>query len=106
MELIEVFKIIILKIDLSNIKSSQRIDYEHLRQELGVNIDTSLAGPRSGQWIGGRTRKQKIYLFFRVSDPSKTMKLISRLLDEYKFPSGTKIRLKKKTIMWQNYALV
>ena len=81
-------------------------DYEGLRQELGVTINTSLSGPRVGKWIGGRVKNKKIYLFFRVSDPSKARKYILRLIENYNLLSNAKVRLKEKRIRWKNHAFI
>ena len=106
MELIELFRIIILKIDLKGVNLGSYADYESLRQELGVNINSSLSGPRAGKWIGGRVKKQKIYLFFRVSDPPKAKKHILRLIGNYNMLSNAKIRIKEKRIRWKNHAFI
>jgi len=105
-ELIEIFKIIILKIDLTNVKLSSETEYDCLRQQLGININTSLSGSRAGQWIGGRVKNKKMYIFFRVSDPPKAKKYILRLLGNYNILSNAKIRIKEKTIKWRNYAFM
>jgi hypothetical protein len=52
MELIDIFNIILLKIDLKKVTSLPESYYDRFRQELGININTSLSGPRIGQWIG------------------------------------------------------
>ena len=106
MELIELFRIIILKIDLKDVELRSNADYEDLRQELGVNINTSLSGPRVGKWIGGRVKNKKIYLFFRISDPPKAKKYILRLIRNYNMLSNAKIRIKEKRIRWKNYAFI
>lgn len=106
MELIELFRIIILKIDLKGVELRSNADYEDLRQELGVNINTSLSGPRVGKWIGGRVKNKKIYLFFRVSDPPKAKKNILRLVGNYNMLSNAKIRIKEKHIRWKNHAFI
>ncbi len=62
MELIELFRIIILKIDLKGVNLRLYADYESLRQELGVNINSSLSGPRVGKWIGGRKKQKNILI--------------------------------------------
>lgn len=106
MELVELFRIIILKIDLGKAKLVTQPEYESLRQELGININTSLSGSRAGQWIGGRIKNDKIFLFFRVSDPSKAKKFILRLLNNWDILSDAKIRIKEKKIKWRNYTLI
>ena len=106
MELVELFKIIILKIDLAKAKLIPQREYEALRQELGININTSLSGSRVGQWIGGRIKNNKIFLFFRVSDPSKAKEFIRRLISNYDMLSNAKIRMKEKKIKWGNYTLI
>jgi hypothetical protein len=106
MELIELFRIIILKIDLKDVELRPNADYEGLRQELGVNINTSLSGPRVGKWFGGRVKNKKIYLIFRVSDPPKAKKYILRLIGNYNMLSNAKIRIKEKRIRWKNHAFI
>jgi len=106
MELIELYRIIILKIDLKDVNLGSYADYESLRQELGVNIDASFSGPRVGKWIGGRVKNKKIYLFFRVSDPPKAKKHILRLVGNYSMLSNAKIRIKEKRIRWRNHAFI
>ncbi len=106
MEWIELFKVIILIIDLKNANVDSYPDYEHLRQELGVNINTSLSGPRVGKWVGGRVKNQKIYLYFRVSDPAKAKKHIVRLLDNYTLFKDAKVRIKEKRIGWKTHAFI
>jgi hypothetical protein len=106
MELVELFKILILKIDLANAKLIPQREYESLRQELGININTSLSGSRAGQWIGGRIKKNKIFLFFRVSDSSKAKLVILRLVSNYDILSDAKVTIKKKKIKWGNYTVI
>jgi methylglyoxal synthase len=106
MELIELFRIIILILDLKDIKLGTYTDYEDFRQELGVNINTCLSGPRAGNWIGGRVKKKRIYLFFRVSDPTKAKKCILKLIDNYTILNSAKIRIKEKSIRWKNHAFI
>lgn len=83
MKLVQVFTIIILKIDLTKVKLNPVNKYENLRQQIGVDINTVLSGPRVGRWIGGRVKKKIIYLFFRVSDPPKAKRYILRSLRNY-----------------------
>lgn len=106
MQLVELFRIIILRIDLGKATLVPQPEYESLRQELGITINTSLSGSRAGQWIGGRTKNSKIFLFFRVSDPSKTKKFILRLLNNWDILSDAKIRIKEKKIKWGNCTLI
>jgi methylglyoxal synthase len=106
MEWVELFKIIILKIDLAKAKLIPPQEYEAIRQELGININTSLSGSRAGQWIGGRIKNNKIFLFFRVSDPSKAKASILRLISNYDILSDAKIRMRGKKIKWANYTLI
>jgi hypothetical protein len=106
MALIELFRIIILMIDLKNVKPGSCMDYDRLRQELGVNIDTSLSGPRVGKWIGGRVKNKKIYLYFRVSDPPKAKEYILRLVKNYNILSEAKICINEKRIRWKNHAFI
>ena len=77
-----------------------------MRQQLGININTSLSGPRLGQWIGGRLKKKKIYLYFRVSDPPKAKRYILRLLINCDILADAKIRVKVKKIRWRNYTFI
>jgi len=95
-----------LKIDLNKVGLSTISEYESWRQELGVNINTALSGPRAGQWIGGRTKNKKLYLFFSVSDPLKAKKFILRLLGNYPLLSDANIRIKEKSITWRNRAFI
>jgi hypothetical protein len=106
MKLVELFKIIILKIDLKKTGLSTISEYESLRQELGVQINTALSGPRAGQWIGGRVKNKKIFLFFRVSDPPKAKQFILRLLNTYPILSDATIRIKGKSMKWRNYTFI
>jgi hypothetical protein len=106
MDLIEIFTIIILKIDLKKVKLSQAAEYDCLRQQIGINIDTALSGSRAGQWIGGRLKNKKIYLFFRVSDPQKAKKYILRLLRRFDILHEAEFRLKEKKIKYKNYTFV
>ena len=106
MEIVEFFKIMILTIDLKNVNLGPAPNYDGLRQQIGLTIDTSLSGPRAGQWIGGRTKNKKIYLFFRVSDPVKAKKFILRSLGNQDILSKAKIRITEKHIKWNNYALL
>jgi hypothetical protein len=55
-----------------------------------------LSGSRAGQWIGGRTKNNKIFLFFRLIYPSKAKKFILRLLNNLDIFSDAKIRIKVK----------
>jgi hypothetical protein len=106
MNLIDVFRILILKIDLTHVDLGTAANYEGLRQQLGLTIDAALAGPRAGQWIGGRTRKKKIYLFFKVSDPAKARNFIMRSLDNQGMLGKAKIRIKAKRTKWHNTAVI
>ena len=106
MEVLEIFQIIILKIDLKKVNTSPIAEYDDLRQQLGININTALSGPRIGQWIGGRLKNKKIYLFFKVSDPFEAKKRILSLLKNYNILSKAKILIKTKTIKWGNYTFV
>jgi hypothetical protein len=100
MELIKPFKTIILKIDLSKVKAVPKREYESLRQELGININTSLSGSRAGEWIGGRIKKNNILLFFRVSDSPKAKAFILRLISNYHLLSNATVRIKEKKMKW------
>ena len=98
MKLVQVFTFIILKIDLTKVKLNPVNKYENLRQQIGVDINTVLSGPRIGQWIGGRVKKKIIYLFFRVSDPPKAKRYILRSLRNYNILTNAKIRIKGKKL--------
>ncbi|MGD8701401.1 MAG: hypothetical protein PVG51_11760 [Desulfosarcina sp.] len=106
MNVIDLFRILILKIDLTHVNLGPAPNYEGLRQQLGLTIDAALAGPRAGQWIGGRTKKKKIYLFFKVSDPPKARNFIMRSLDNHGMLGKAKIRIKAKRIKSRNIAVV
>jgi hypothetical protein len=106
MKMIDVFRLLILKIDLTRAALGPAPNYEGLRQQLGLTINAALAGPRAGQWIGGRTRKKKIYLFFKVSDPVKARSFIMRSLDNQDMLGKAKIRIKAKLIRGRNIAVV
>jgi hypothetical protein len=82
------------------------IDKAKLRQQLGLTIDAALAWPRAGQWIGGRTKKKKIYLFFKVSDPAKARNFIMRSLDNQGIIGKAKIRIKAKRIKWHHISIL
>jgi hypothetical protein len=97
---------ILLKIDLKNVKLRPGMQYDHLRQQLVVNIDTALSGSRTGQWAGSRVKKNQIYLFFRASDPPKAKEKIDHLLKTCELLSPAKIRTKEKTMKWRNYTFM
>jgi hypothetical protein len=106
MNVIDVFRLLILKIDLTHVAPGPAPNYEGLRQQLGLTIDAALAGPRAGQWIGGRTKKKKIYLFFKVSDPAKARNFIMRSLDNQGIIGKAKIRIKAKRIKWHHISIL
>jgi hypothetical protein len=106
MNWVDVFRLLILKIDLTHVALGPTPNYEGLRQQLGLTIDAALSGPRAGQWIGGRTKDKKIFLFFRVSDPSKAKQFILRSLENHAMLDQAKIRMKEKRLKWHNYAVV
>ena len=106
MEWVELFKIIILKIDLAKAKLIPQREYEALRQELGITINTSLSGSRAGRWIGGRIKNHKIFLFFRASDPSKAKKFILRVLNNWDRLFDARIRNIEKKLKWGNHTLI
>ena len=106
MALMKIFRIIVLKINMKKVELSPVFKYDDLRQQLGMNINSALVGSRSGQWIGGRLKKKKIYLYFRVSDPLKARKYILRILRNCNQLADAKIRIKEKTIKWGNPAIV
>jgi hypothetical protein len=106
MEIINLSTIIVLKVDLKKVRMRRADMCESLRQELGVILDSTLSGSRYGHWIGGRTKNNKIYLLFRVSDPTKAKICIKKMLDNCGLPSNAKIKIKQKTIIGSNYAFI
>ena len=59
-----------------------------------------------GEWIGGRVKNDKIFLIFRVSDPSKAKAFILRLIRNYDLLSDAKVRIKEKKMKWGNYTVI
>jgi hypothetical protein len=106
MEWVELFKIIIVKINLAHVRLGPTPNYDGLRQQLGLTIEAALSGPKAGQWIGGRTQKKKIYLFFKVSDPAKAITFIKRSLGNQELLGKARIRIKEKRIKRYNFAFV
>lgn len=106
MEIIKLFTIIVLRVDLRKAQMGRSETCESLRQYLGIIIDSTLSGSRCGHWIGGRTKGNKIYLMFRVSDPAKAKMYMKNVLDNCGLPPNAKIKMKQKTIIGNNYAFV